>query len=92
MCHVPTQELDLCNIPSHCPPRPSSTRLNYHHPESNVRFGLFMLTLMYFRAIYYLRRELRAKEAKEKAAADLAAGNYSPDTKCLTLIRLTGSV
>ena len=36
-----------------------------------------MLTLMYFRAIYYLRRELRAKEAKEKAAADLAAGDPS---------------
>ena len=36
-----------------------------------------MLTLMYFRAIYYLRRELRAKEAKEKAAADLAAGHLS---------------
>lgn len=33
-----------------------------------------MLTLMYFRAIYYLRRELRAKEAKEKEAADRAAG------------------
>ena len=34
-----------------------------------------MLTLMYFRAIYYLRRELRAKEAKEKEAADRAAGH-----------------
>jgi hypothetical protein len=27
--------------------------------ESNIKFGLFMVTLMYFRCIYYLRRENR---------------------------------
>jgi hypothetical protein len=27
--------------------------------ESNIKFGLFMVTLMYFRCIYYLRREIR---------------------------------
>jgi hypothetical protein len=42
--------------------------------ETNIRFGLFMLTLMYFRAIYYLRTEVREKEAKAKREADRAAG------------------
>ena len=44
--------------------------------EKNIKFGLFLIAVMYFRGIYYLRRELREKEIAEKLAADKKAGTY----------------
>ena len=37
--------------------------------ENAIRFGLFALTIMYFRAIYYLRKKLDVKALSEAAAA-----------------------
>ena len=44
--------------------------------EKNIKFGLFLIAVMYFRGIYYLRRELREKAIAEKLAADKKAGTY----------------
>jgi hypothetical protein len=36
--------------------------------ESKLKFGLFMITVMYFRSIYYLRRNKKLMERKQEAA------------------------
>ena len=44
--------------------------------EKNIKFGLFLIAIMYFRGIYYLRRELREKAIAAKLAEDKKAGTY----------------
>jgi hypothetical protein len=45
--------------------------------EGNIRFGLFCLTVMYFRAIFYLRRKFNVLQPVEDAAS--AAGPLITD-------------
>jgi len=44
--------------------------------ERTIKFALFTIALMYFRGLFYLRRELREKEAEEKKKREVEAGSF----------------
>ena len=59
---------------------------NLNETESTLKFGLFMLTLMYFRAMVYLRRDIKAFSGQSDAVSVNNNGNKGE--KLLTNERL----